>query len=189
VNCPARIFALALFLVMPIARRAAAQETEDAAPITTLSALHDIVEPATVPWWPPALGWYVIGLLAVVLVVGWLVARRQRIIANRYRGAALRELDAIKAAPGRAPRLSSLVKRVALAAWPRAEVASQAGSAWWKFVDSAECGEAFSNEYGATLEHLAYGAADARPPGDAEVAAAVTGVEGWIRDHRVPAKD
>lgn len=38
---------------------------------TSLDRLHDLVLPSSVPWWPPAPGWYgVLGLL--VLAVAWL---------------------------------------------------------------------------------------------------------------------
>ena len=178
-----------LTLFMVTAGRAAAQVIVNETPTTSLSALHDIVEPATVAWWPPAPGWYFIGLLVVVLLTGWLVAWRRRVIANRYRGAALAELDLIKAGAKSSNQLSAIVKRVALAAWPRAEVASRTGNAWWQFVGSTGVDEAFPERYGVTLDRLAYGPPNSKPPAEEEVVAAVTGVEGWVRGHRVPGKD
>ena len=45
-----------------------------------LSQLRDIHTAAPVPWWPPAPGWWILGLLLLVLLV-WLGRR----ILARYR--------------------------------------------------------------------------------------------------------
>ena len=64
----------------------------------SLDNLHDIVEPASIPWWPPAPGvWLLLALVAVWTVAGlglwWVHWRRQA-----YRRAGLRELRGSTAA-------------------------------------------------------------------------------------------
>src|SRR5262245_11134343 len=77
-------------------------------------------------------------IVLAVLVVGaafavWHFVSRFR--ANRYRRAALAELDRIERTPGIAPderaaQLSLLVRRTALDGFPRETVASLAGAGW-----------------------------------------------------------
>ncbi|NOR19848.1 MAG: DUF4381 family protein, partial [Xanthomonadales bacterium] len=100
----------------------------------SLQNLNDIVLPANVEWWPLASGWYfLLGLL--LIAVGWYGYRSaQRWIANRYRRAALRELELLKEAVGNdvdrnnnLRQLPVLLKRTALSAYPRHQVASLSG--------------------------------------------------------------
>ena len=92
----------------------------------SLDRLHDIVEPAPVPWWPPAPGWYVVMAIAAV-VLAWLGVRRwQHWRANAYRRAALRELNDATTPTD----ISAVLRRTALVAAPRSTVASLTGDRW-----------------------------------------------------------
>ena len=96
----------------------------------SLARLHDVVEPDTVSFWPPAPGWWIV-LAATATMAGALcwngyVAWRR----NAYRRAALAELPTTE--PTRIP---ALLKRVALAAYPREQVASLSGDAWLEFLE------------------------------------------------------
>ena len=110
-----------------------------------LSNLHDIVLPVPVSYWPPAPGWWILALamlaVAVILIVR-LVARYRR---NAYRRAALRELDAIGPAVdgASAMHISAVLKRTALVAFPREQVAGLTGPAWLAFLDRTGHTEAF----------------------------------------------
>ena len=173
---------LVALATLPVGQMAAQEVAEEPA-ATSLSALHDIVVPVAVPFWPPAPGWYAIALFALAALITWLVAWRRRVVANRYRGAALQELDELRHNPEQAVGLSALLKRVALAAWPRSRVASMTGSSWWQFVDADSGGDTFSARHGKTLEELAYRDGADETPGDEDVVAAVDAVDGWIRHH------
>jgi hypothetical protein len=94
------------------------QPQEAAAP-QTLEGLADIVVPEPVSLTPQTAGWIILGviviaLLATVAVLAW---RRYRRNAYRREALALVESTPLIALP-------ALVKRVALAAAPRTEVAS-----------------------------------------------------------------
>ena len=125
---------------------------------SSLSNLHDIFEPAAVSWWPPAPGAVLIGLL-FLLWVGLAALRLwRRWRRNAYRREALRELGAIREranqpqSRGEAIRqLSALLKRVALAAYPRARVASLTGEQWRDFLDRQVGGGTFSSDNGRVL--------------------------------------
>jgi len=169
---------------------AAEQEGEPAA----LSNLHDIVMPSPVSWWPPAPGWYVLAALLVVLAarIAWRVACRRR--AGAYRRAALRELEGLQTRMGApAQRLEALrqlpllLKRTALAAWPREEVAGLSGMEWLAFLDRSSGMNEFMDGGGRILLDLAYGRSPSLESLTDEEVRALTGLAGrWIEKHRVP---
>ena len=92
----------------------------------SLDNLRDIAQPTDVAWWPPAIGWWVlIGLLLLAASIAVYRAVR-RWQANAYRRTAIKELDAAK----NVADVSAILKRTALAAYPRTDVASLSGGAW-----------------------------------------------------------
>ena len=109
----------------------------------SLQNLNAIVLPAPVDWWPLANGWYVVFGI-VLIAIGWFGYRSvQRWIANRYRRAALQKLQLLaKDIQGEVNRDSSLrqipilLKRTALSAYPREQVASLTGKDWFGFLNA-----------------------------------------------------
>ena len=103
---------------------------------TSLDRLNDIVVPPSVPWWPPAPGWYVV--IAVVLLLSLFVVHRawKAWRANSYRRAALRELASLDSSV----EIATLLKRTALAFAPRRVVAESSGRDWadWIEIRAAE---------------------------------------------------
>jgi Domain of unknown function (DUF4381) len=167
------------------------QTTELAA---KLAALHDIVVPPPVPWWPPAPGWYAIAAL-IVCIAGWAVWRAYRHWrSNAYRRAALRRLASIRvelANPSRRAAtltdLAALLRRAALHIAPRERVAAASGDPWLAFLDAGIGGDTFRSSTGRLLLSAPYQSADAiaqipRPDLDALCAL----VERWLREHRMP---
>jgi len=164
---------------------------------TSLANLHDIVLPAPLPLWPPAPGWlWLLGMLAVVLVMALLRAliRRQR---NHYRREALAELQRLETVGLQATeygpqqqalaRVSVLLKRTALTAYPRAEVAELTGSKWFAFLDE-HGGTRFSGGLGEALEQAAYHSA--RPAWEsAQLTRLFSETRQWIRQHRPVRED
>src|SRR5262245_21438605 len=130
---------------------------------TSLQNLYDIITPAPVPWWPPAPGWYVVGGVVLILVVwaGWRWWKHWQ--AAAYRRAALTELQQLKMRTidnvQRVPALQALpalVKRTALVAFPRQEVASLSSTAWLEFLDCTGHTDAFTRGRGQLLPVLSY---------------------------------
>lgn len=125
-----------------------------------LSQLRDIHLPAAVPWWPPAVGWWIV---AGVLVLGFMfaviaISRRRK---DRWRRAALLELQKLRDLRQTEPvqsllnALSVLLRRVAITRYPNKDVASLHGDAWLAFLDRS-LGE--SNQFqSGTGRHLASG--------------------------------
>jgi hypothetical protein len=159
-----------------------------------LADLRDWHLPDPVSWWPPAPGWWL--LTAVVLLLAVWLARR---LARRHQcGAparrALLELSALRAglaADGDtrayAAGLSGLLRRLALARFPRDQVAGLIGQAWLDFLDATGGGQGFRQGPGQALAGLAFsgdlGDLD-RPDPDALAELVAT----WIRANRDPAR-
>jgi hypothetical protein len=157
---------------------------------TSLENLYDIIIPSPVPWWPPAPGWYVVGGVVLVLAVwaSWLGWRRWQ--ATAYRRAALTELQQLKGRAAdsaqRVPALQALptlVKRTALAAFPRQAVASLSSTAWLEFLDHTGHTDAFTHGRGQLLPALSYNPHAASRLDAQEMEELFSIVSGWIRHH------
>jgi Domain of unknown function (DUF4381) len=130
---------------------------------TSLENLFDLVAPPPVPWWPPAPGWFVVRGVGLVLVT-WTAWRAwQRWRAAAYRRAALAELQQLKTLAANPKQreaalqqVPELIKRTALAAFPRGDVASLSGMEWLRFLDRTGQTNAFTRGRGQLLPELAY---------------------------------
>jgi hypothetical protein len=135
----------------------------------SLENLRDIVVPDPPPFWPPAPGvWVMLGIVtAAVLIVFWRlhVARKR----NAYRRAGLGLLEEARTAND----ISVLLKRVALAVFPREQVASLYGKDWIAFLNRT-CSRSHFSEMGATNSNT-------------ELSQELIEIAGiWIRHHRIP---
>jgi Domain of unknown function (DUF4381) len=162
---------------------------------TSLENLYDIVMPLPVPWWPPAPGWYVVGGVVLVLAMwaGWMGWKRWQ--AAAYRRAALTELQRLKdrAADGAQREsalreLPELVKRTALAAFPRQQVASLSGASWLEFLDRTGHTDAFTHGQGKLLPALGYDPHAASRLETQDVEALYRVISRWIRGHSTSLK-
>lgn len=142
--------------------------------VDLIDRLIEPVEPAPVSMMPQTWAWAVLGLgiLAVLAFAVWWVWRRHR--TNAYRGAALREL---RAAPHDAAAIAAILRRTALAAYPRSQVAGLAGEDWLHFLDQQIAGDGFVAGPGRIVATAPYDETKAEP-GLFELA------ERWIRRHR-----
>jgi len=156
----------------------------------SLDRLHDIVVPPAVPWWPPAPAWYwVLGALTIFLLLALASFARywQR---NRYRREALAlwrkecaRLETDSERPGAIVRLAELLKRTALSAFPRDEVASLTGPAWFGFLDDRTSMANFSSDNGPLMENAAYDPRAAAAIDQAQARAIAGAVGHWIQHH------
>jgi hypothetical protein len=147
-----------------------------------LNLMHGLEQPAPVPLLPQAPGWWIVAgwLLAVLVLAALQFARWRR--RNRYRRAALAEINSLAARQDMQPaesaqRIATVLKRTALVAYPRAEIASLHGAAWAQFlVESA----GNDSQVAAAADLLA--SAAYRP--DANPDALRGPASRWIRLHR-----
>ncbi|HEV7731212.1 MAG TPA: DUF4381 domain-containing protein, partial [Candidatus Binatia bacterium] len=124
--------------------------------------------------------------VAVGLALRFGVAAWRRWEADAYRRAALAECRTLRMAVSRDPdvarALPVLVKRTALAAFPRESVAGLTGAAWLAFLDATGRTHAFADGPGRALVPLAY---DPRATLDRPATEALLDVvQRWITEHR-----
>lgn len=161
-----------------------------------LEHLAEVVVPPPPSWRPQTIGWPVAGAIVLVLLAfaTWRWWRRYR--ANRYRREALAELVQLRAGLSASPQarahalaaMAELLKRTALAAWPRAQVASMAGAEWANFLQANAGKAGAAAPLLATLVNDAQyrdAAALAQWP-DSQVAATAAACQQWIAGHHVP---
>ncbi len=157
----------------------------------SLDRLHDILGPAPVSWWPPASGWYWVMAFALIFLVAFALKSFIRWQHNRYRREALPELarleTALKIQDQRAATmlaLSELLKRVALTAFPREQVATLTGKPWFEFLDHTGSNAAFSNGLGATLENAIYDPRTVAALDEQKIQELTQAVRHWIKNHQ-----
>ncbi|MDE5460337.1 DUF4381 domain-containing protein [Bradyrhizobium sp. CSS354] len=157
----------------------------DAQPIDPVAGLIDIPLPPEISLWPQT--WEariaIVLLLAVVVAVLWRLVHYRRV--NRYRREALAELRLMAETSPAGPedlltRLTLLVRRTALAAFPREQVASLAGPAWLSFLDRSYGGQEFSQGIGRLLVSGPY---QKIQPDEAELKSLSNLVCRWIGGH------
>lgn len=142
-----------------------------------LDKLHDFYQPAPPAWIPQTIGWYVLFAIAGFFAAWMIIRSIHRWSSNRYRREALRELALLPV-----DQLSDLLKRTALAAWPRDRVASLSGGEWLTFLSETGGNSVFNQAPGNGIEEIAlrpYLLSDADQQQLRAVAAE------WIRRHRV----
>ncbi|MCG6910203.1 MAG: DUF4381 domain-containing protein [Deltaproteobacteria bacterium] len=161
---------------------------------TSLENLHDIVVPGPVSWLPPAPGWYALGVTLLLLLIWGAVAWYRRRQRNAYRRQALAELARIEKALAEGgaavhrllPRLPALLKRTALAAYGRGEVASLCGKPWLDFLDRSIGKSLFSGENGRLLLACSYASATLLDGiSRKQVRSLSRAVRAWLAGHRV----
>jgi hypothetical protein len=121
----------------------------------SLQDMRDIVLPPAISLWPSTAAWAVLAGL-VLGVLGWDVVRRvRRWRANAYRREALRAVD-LASSRGDPSAVPALVKRAALAAYPRVRVAGLAGLDWARFLLTTAPTAGFSEADAMTLAQWFY---------------------------------
>lgn len=128
-------------------------EFQDLSLVELIELLEEVPSPPPIPLTPQTSGWIVVGVaLAVVvfLAVRWLWMHWR---ANAYRRAALRALDKVEDDP---VAIASILRRAALVAYPRSEIAPLSGDGWLAFLDSTYPGSGFENGPGRAVASAPY---------------------------------
>jgi len=142
-----------------------------------LDLLDKLVEPGDPPpvsMMPQTWGWGALAIAVIILAVlaGFRLYRSWR--ANAYRRSAL---GALAQAQGVPEEIAAIVRRTALAAFPRKDVAGLTGADWLHFLRTTCKGSPFDGAAGEALTAAPY--RDVPPSAELETAAAR-----WIRSHR-----
>jgi len=140
----------------------------------SLSNLRDIVTPDAAPRWPLAPGWYVVIAVVVVAVVYCAIRTWKQWKANAYRRAAVTVLEDADDSS----EIATALKRTALAAFPRSEVASLTGDAWCDWLEEKGPGpiEATARE---SLARSVFA------KGEIDLEAMRGYAISWVKEHRI----
>jgi len=134
---------------------------------TSLQNLNDIVLPEAVGWWPLAVGWYFVFAVLLVILTWFTYVSIRRWINNRYRRAALQQLqllaEDIRSTDKRDTGLRQipvLLKRTALSVYPRGQLASLTGKHWHDFLNSKVSKASFPEATADLLDIISYSSGD-----------------------------
>jgi hypothetical protein len=139
----------------------------------SLENLRDLAVPAPVSFWPPAPGaWIVLAGLAALLAL-FLSDLRRRHRADAYRRAPRPDARAVE-------RISEVMKRAALVAFPREQVAPLSGARWADFLAGSGRGKLDA----PALRRLLCEAYGAHGPEPADVGRLIEQARIWVAAHR-----
>jgi hypothetical protein len=154
-----------------------------------LGEFVEVIPPPAISWLPQTAGWRWLGLLLLGIALYYGLRALRRWYRNRYRREAAATFRRLQQGGKRPPGLeevNQLLKRTALAAWPRQEVASLSGTDWGEFLNRQCPQPPFSQPQ---IELLGVGTYRMTPldpdTGRALLSASLT----WVREHRNPLDD
>ena len=126
-----------------------------------LDLMHGLVMPEPIAWTPATPGWWIVSawLLAVALLIALQIVRYRR--RTRYRRQALAELKVIRASADAEPektaqQVALLLKRTALVAYPREQVAALYGADWARFLCQSASNDLRISQAASALAGAAY---------------------------------
>jgi hypothetical protein len=152
----------------------------------TIRGINEVLAPEAIGWLPSAPGWRYAGVL-LLLLAGWRTwLYWQKWRRNRYRRAALQELDRLIDSGSRngglLQALSALLKATALQAYPRVEVARLSGDNWLRWLNERSDNACFSSNSATLLTESVYQAPGETPAAD--IQQLLSEARNWIRLHR-----
>ncbi len=151
-------------------------------PADPLAELRDIHLPEPVSWWPPAPGWWLVGLATLAGLAGLIFFLRRRFAQNRYRRIALKKLSLLEKHTSEKgvvlEEISAILRRAAIQAYGREKVAPLAGDAWLAFLDTTGRTSDFGSGAGRVLGTDLY-----RPKVEVDIARVVLTAARWIKEH------
>ncbi|WP_417672104.1 DUF4381 domain-containing protein [Roseibium sp.] len=121
--------------------------------VDLLGLLEPIPEPEPVSMLPQTIGWIWVAVAFSALALWGLRRAVFRWRSNAYRRAALREITSVA---GNHDELPAILRRTALAAYPREKVAALHGEDWLAFLDRTYGGDEFTKGAGRPITRLPY---------------------------------
>jgi hypothetical protein len=144
--------------------------------------LKELPLPEPISWFPATPGW--LGIAAVALAaavwVGWRLRRSWQ--RDAYRREALARLEAIERGALGIDELPRVLRKAALAAFAREEVAALRGPEWIAWLNAH--GGRFESEAGEWLDRLPYESTAAGRIDPATAEQLVSAGRRWVKGHR-----
>jgi hypothetical protein len=143
--------------------------------------LKDLHLPEAISWFPPAIGWWLVAVL-IPLVIGFLYWFYQRLTRKTALKTAQKILAYIKNSPmnnaNKLAELSALLRRVAISATPRTQIAGLTGQAWLAFLDGSLKNAPFTTGAGRCLADAPYRQS---VPSELEISQLISLCEDWLK--------
>lgn len=153
-----------------------------------LAQLKDIHLPEPVGLWPLAWGWWVLLALLLVIVISAVLIYRRHQQRNRYRAAAIAELQRAKHLVEQdrnianyLQQLSITLRRAALSGCGTSYQANVKGTAWLRWLDE-QCPETQNGFQGDVGRPLLTGPYEANPQADVDALDRLARL--WLQKHR-----
>jgi hypothetical protein len=128
-----------------------------------VQGIKEIILPEPVSYTPQTVGCWILFSIIGLLFIWWAWRRYVTWRFNRYRREALTELAEIEQHLNRKPErisalaaMAALVKRTAIHAFGRSNVAELSGQTWLEFLDRTGAGDNFSHGQDRLLSEFAY---------------------------------
>lgn len=153
-------------------------DTKGMSLVEMLDLLRPIPEPDPISMMPATQGWLWLALAVLAALLWALVAFLRHRRANAYRREALRQLEGMDGDPA---RMASVLRRTALVAYPRREVATLVGEDWLHFLNASCPGVPFAGDAGQALIEGPYRGAERNADLDRQC-------RHWIKKHRKEGK-
>lgn len=164
--------------------------------MTTFSApwgnylLKDLVEalpPEAISWWPQTLGWQLVYLIVFITLIRKTIEKIKIYKRNAYRREALLWLDGLPTYDQAKPqeiyrKLPTLIRKTAIAAFSREQVAQLSGNDWETWLDEQCPASCFSKNCPNLLHQLAY--APRITIGSEKMLVLIQQIKQWIELHR-----
>ncbi len=145
--------------------------------VELIDLLEEVPEPPPIAMTPQTPGWIVVGVVGGLLLFFLFRWAWRRWKANAYRRAALSALDTATSPT----EIAAIVRRTAMMAFPRADVAGLTGDRWLAFLDSTYPGSAFATGAGRSIITAPYRNEPYTPQLEGAARA-------WVRQHKATSK-
>ncbi len=151
-----------------------------------LAQMEDVITPDGIGAWPPAPGWWLLVILAILSVFAATRFALKKIRAQRYRKVALVTLDAIVAEKDNVSgpeKIMQVLKRTFFTAYPssREHVAGIYGEQWLTLLQKTSKKPVHIHDISTIVETTLYGKAECDRKVFNDFAALA---KNWVRDHK-----
>lgn len=157
-----------------------------------VQGIKEIVLPEPVSYVPQAVGWWILLGCVSLLLTWWIYRYYNRWRGSRYRREALMELSVIEQLLSQEPErtsaligISALIKRTAIEAFGRSNVAELSGHLWLEFLDRTGSTDRFSKGPGRLLPEFSYAKQETlRETSRETIGKVLVLVKDWIKQHK-----